>query len=186
MALVIIEGCDGAGKTLLASRLTAVGEARGYQVTVLHKGPPEREPFAEYTEDLDYTPDPSARRLVVCDRWHLGEVVYGAVYRGGSRLTPRQLDMVETVVDALGAVKVVLDAPDDVLARRAFSRDEGEDLLRREDLSRVAAHYRRLADELPGWRRLDVGADDDTHQLAARLFTRARRVENYVTTDEVA
>ena len=51
MALIILEGPDGSGKTTAAEKLAT--ELGHNTAVVLHKGPPKRLPLHEY-EDLDF------------------------------------------------------------------------------------------------------------------------------------
>jgi len=96
---VILEGPDGAGKTTLAEFL----RQRGYAYR--HEGPPP----GDGGSLLDYY----TRRLLeaeaptVFDRLHVGEVVYGPLLRGQSRLTALELTLLHRVVSSLGAQMVL-------------------------------------------------------------------------------
>lgn len=124
--IVVIEGADGTGKTTLARAVTdRLGAA------YLHAGPPELHPLVSYTAPLE----PLADRIdVVCDRWHLGELVYGPLYRGGPGLTDCQFGAVEDYLLAKGAVLVHCTGRSRDIARRLDQR--GEDFLQPADLNR--------------------------------------------------
>lgn len=75
--LIIIEGPDLAGKSTLAASLALELAERhpGDRVRVLHRGPPTRHPLDEYERPLwDYRPGTGEH--IICDRWHVGEMVY--------------------------------------------------------------------------------------------------------------
>jgi thymidylate kinase len=176
VALIVLEGCDGSGKTTLARALTEAAERDRKKVLLLHKGPPtdDRTALQEYTEDLSfYEPALDHRHLVICDRWHLGEVVYGPVYRGGSRLSEADLSAVERFLHVRGALKLLLDASNDTLVRRAFVQ-RGEDFLQLGDVQHVAREYRRLFTVLGMWRHVHTDHPYDVNELldaADRLET---------------
>jgi thymidylate kinase len=106
--IIILEGVDGTGKTTLAHELCDLAQqvTPGVNVTYLHAGPPDRHPLYEYEVPLqDVHP---TRDLVVCDRWHLGELVYGPLYRGGSQLQGPGLRHIRLFLHRHGAVVVRL------------------------------------------------------------------------------
>ncbi len=71
--VTIFEGPDGAGKTTLVDAWTV----EGLLVDAVHLGPHKGDPRRELMAHLAAHPGP-----VAFDRFHLGEQVYGPVYRG--------------------------------------------------------------------------------------------------------
>lgn len=147
MGLIILEGPDGAGKTSLAEAL--VSDDAPYGVTkLIHTAQPTHQlgAYHEYLTELIvmHSRHRDADTLRVYDRFHLGELVYGPVFRGGSALSEREARLIDMLLDKMGAMRVILDAPDDVLLSRAFDRGEGEDFVDREQLLGIAGHYRQL------------------------------------------
>lgn len=141
MTLIIIEGVDGAGKSTLVEQLQPA--------TTMHFGPIKKAPMAEYIDPLlayDHSYD------LVCDRLHVGELVYGPIYRGQSTLNEAGRRYIEMFLDSRGAAKIILDAPLDEISRRLEHR--GEDFLRPQDIERVHRFYRLYGSD-HGWLVLD-------------------------------
>lgn len=125
--LIIVEGPDCAGKSTLVERLAGKLTRRDdAAVRVLHKRKPTASTFLdEYlTPLLTYRPGGDH---VVCDRWHLGEVVYPVVFRRPSLLDASSWRYLEAYLRARGALVVHLSAPLHQLKRRLASR--GDDLV---------------------------------------------------------
>lgn len=122
--LVIVEGPDGSGKTTLAAEIIKELADEPNHVTVYqHACKPERDARLEYTEPLEgYRPGTGVS--FVLDRWHLGEMVYGPLHRGGAGLTRSDFRDVEKFLDERGAVVVLCNGPTGVLAKRLRKRGE--------------------------------------------------------------
>lgn len=90
MPLLIIEGCDGTGKSTLATRCVEAADALDmYNVRLEHYGVPKYDPDSKLTfgqqamnqlmerfQDFNFATD-----FVVVDRFHWGEPVYAPVFR---------------------------------------------------------------------------------------------------------
>lgn len=119
--LILIEGHDGTGKTTLARKLVAATGAE-----YLHKSAPTAPTaYAEYVAPLE------AGKSYVCDRWHLGELVYPAIYgRLSLYRCQRDFDTVDDLLASAGAIVVyTYDSPQniaDVLTRRGEDVDFDE------------------------------------------------------------
>lgn len=101
MSLIILEGADGTGKTTLARALNY-----DYGYDIVHCGPPKTDnPMAEYL-DLALT-----HQHAVFDRFHLGERVYGQIYRGNDRLGSTRMRMLERYLLSQNAVAVFCEPP---------------------------------------------------------------------------
>jgi len=150
--LITIEGPDCGGKSTLTRQLIDAATRRGWHGHRIHKGPPDpdTDPFVEYESALDVEPlrnlIDADHHLVVMDRWHLGEAVYGPLWRGVSRLSPAGLSHVEAALDALGAVRVMCLPTYPELQTRFLTR--GDDLTKLEELPYIHGAYQRLADHL--------------------------------------
>ena len=142
--LIILEGCDGTGKTTLANQLAETLQSQGRTVVRLARGVPQKHPLEEYEYDLDfYTPGVGVD--VVCDRWHWGDAIYGPLYRGKSTLGQPGMDHVGLYLRARGALLAMLDCSVGEVRRRLNER--GEDYLRPEHVEHVVNDYRRLFHE---------------------------------------
>lgn len=143
--LIVLEGVDGAGKSTLADRLI---HALGDEHLRLHQGPLKGDPLKEYEWELGRMYSPSSGIHIVADRWHVGELVYGPLYRGVSKLTPAMTRHVELYLDKLGAYKVVVSENIHVINKRLKSR--GEDFLQDHHVGLVWDFYNEWA-ESEGW-----------------------------------
>ena len=145
--LIIIEGPDLAGKTTLAELVAStITDSLHEPVEVRHCGPLKEHPLIEYEQVLDdYVP--GAGKHIVYDRLHLGELIYGPVKRGESRLTREAYTHVELALARLGAVIATVDAPNTILLER--HRDRGESFVTPVELLQVANMYRMLERFIP-------------------------------------
>lgn len=80
--IYIVEGPDGAGKSTLVGSQIFMGEQKD------HVGQPKtNDPFTEYMALIrSRCEGPLQRKVAVFDRLHLGEHVYGPIFRGADRL----------------------------------------------------------------------------------------------------
>ena len=150
--LILCEGVDGGGKSTLAKaivethRAEHVGDANPPTTLRLAKGQPTPglDALEEYELALEQ-PDflrliHSNRDLVVMDRWHAGEIIYGELYRGGGRLTAAGMLHVEMMLTALGAIKVLVQpSRSEEVVNRLKVR--GDDFLRMEHVDQVHSWY---------------------------------------------
>lgn len=142
--LIILEGVDGAGKSGLANALVQALEEKypDSTVTYLHAGPITSGTYEAYIEPLeDYDPKKTDQHIVI-DRWHVGEQIYGPLYRGGSRFDDVMYHHTEMYLAAKGAVLFNVTQTLDVLRDRLAVR--GEDFLQDKDVDHVRKEFERL------------------------------------------
>lgn len=154
--ITIVEGCDGAGKTTYVNELSQLAPD---DTITIHSGPLRRPPLVEYLLQLEQHRD----RNLIADRWHLGELVYGPLYRGSSQLTAAQLAYVEMTLQARAANRIILDTPFRTIQQRLASR--GEDFLQDEHVHLVVDFYEDRLRTMPGW---ESGLTTTPKMIAAR------------------
>lgn len=160
MPIIILEGIDGSGKSTLATHLA---RQTTLQPTTIHRGPIRTTVTDELLQPLfDVEPD----ELLIADRWHISELIYGPIYRGESRIDATALEDIEATLKLLGAVRVILQPPLSIIYRRLVKR--GEDFLAQEHVPLVYAAYTGFADMLDY--HIEKYADEKTAaSILARL-----------------
>jgi hypothetical protein len=141
--IVIFEGPDGAGKSTMIEAVKQIHLDEGHaseSVQIWRAGPfpPDSDPWREYVFPLTSL-YPSRDWLVLIDRWHLGELVYGPIFRGQSRLSLDQRTWIEGYLKTMGAVMIHLTARQEELIRRLDAR--GDDMVKAEHIPEILAGY---------------------------------------------
>jgi thymidylate kinase len=126
--LIIVDGPDCSGKSTLVAALRDRLATRYLhdEVHLLHRGPPTGHPLDEYEVPL-LTYRASGSTHVVCDRWHLGELVYPDVFGRSTEFTEPVLRHVELFLNSRGALLVHVDAEVDEL--RACLERRGDEVV---------------------------------------------------------
>lgn len=139
---ILLEGCDGAGKTTLA---VALATGHGYQMVHATRTP-EGIDLAERYAGILVWPG----RLVL-DRSFVSELVYGPLVHGRSRLTFTEAADLTRTVAARGGVLVHVTATPEVIQARLEERDGSAPSLDhlRALIDRYAAVFAELADLAP-------------------------------------
>jgi thymidylate kinase len=158
MPIIILEGIDGAGKSTLAAHILEKSQIR---TTLLHRGPLE----GTIEDELIYPlQNVASDELLIADRWHLGELVYGPIYRGKSLVEGFYNTLIDQLLFDMNAVKVVLSPPLDVVKERLAIR--GEDYLQPEHVEQVHTQYETLANK-HDWRLIREVTPDTAAELLA-------------------
>lgn len=171
--LIVIEGADGVGKTTLCRTLASHATDQGWPVTQLHAGPPVPGTLLidQYERPLVALREAclSATEVVILDRWHLGEQVYGPMLRGKNQLTDAQFDHCELLLEALGAIKIVVTASRMTITERLAVR--GDPIVTTGQSLFANVMFNDLSHRVPGWRTLQSppGAIDDEGWATALL-----------------
>lgn len=134
--VIVVEGCDGTGKTTLARKLVAEHDGI-YIHNRYHKN---IWPF--FMATMRWAQRASQDRLVVVDRHWVSECVYARVYRGGSDV-PWDVRALARVWARLGALNVVCLPPFNVVIEN-HKKLKGERDEMYEDVRAVAARYAML------------------------------------------
>jgi thymidylate kinase len=152
MPIIILEGIDGSGKSTLAQRLLA---ASPIETFIEHRGPIKGSVRDEYFEPLLKL---RYDQLLITDRWHVGEMIYGPIYRGVSLVRP-VVGELETMLDKLNAVRLILSPPLETVLDRL--RERGEDYLQPEHVEPVYKFYEAYA-RVFNYNVLETIPDDKT------------------------
>ena len=166
--IVVFEGPDGAGKSTM---IQAVAEAAAEEVGVAmwRAGPPTGEDmWLEYVAPIS-TLYPSMDWLVLVDRWHLGELVYGPIFRGASRLSHAQRGWIDGYLKTLGARQVYLTATLEELTRRLT--DRGDAMVKMEHLQPILDGYAAVVN---GMTRYDT-TGQRVEPTAAAIYNAAKQ-----------
>jgi len=138
MTIICLEGPDLSGKSTLAGEFMSLGGPR----TLIKRGPIREDPMIEYLRPFDVLTQGDwfdRQQILVLDRWHVGELIYGPLLRGGSELTTFQANYLEMVMASLGCLFIHVTAPVPVLEDRWDIR--GDSLVKREWLHEISDKY---------------------------------------------
>lgn len=133
--LVIIEGADKTGKSTLAH---AIEKRFGYSYR--HFGAPGPDPGREYAEFLASLKEPT-----VCDRFYIGEQVYGPLLRGKAIITNLQKAVIERYCRFRGAVLIWACTPLEIVQERLVR--DGDDLISLEQNAKAWNMFKSVISE---------------------------------------
>jgi thymidylate kinase len=120
--VVVLEGCDGTGKTSLATTLAA---QHGYSMVHSGRTPDDVDLLARYRSIL------AIPGKIVLDRSFISELVYGPLQYGRSRLTASDAAQMALLVAARGGVLVHLTGRPQSIVARLRARDGSAPALER-------------------------------------------------------
>jgi thymidylate kinase len=112
--VVVLEGCDGTGKTTFA---TALATGHGYTMMHCERTPDGLNLAARYRSML------AVPGKLVLDRSFISELVYGPLLHGGVRLSSADTSELVSRVGERGGVLVHLTGHPDEIAARLRARD---------------------------------------------------------------
>ena len=139
--VIILEGCDGSGKTFLANWLH---DTHGYDIVKTGPPPPTGSVTVMYLDAL--TSAVKRPGHTVFDRLHTGEAIYGPILRGEDRIGPEGMAVMERVIARHGIKLIICSPPWETLVAGWRSKD---DLLKNEaTLRTVRERYLEEADRL--------------------------------------
>lgn len=150
MTIVCLEGPDLAGKSTLARSIMSVT----LNAELLKQGPPppDEDILERYLRPIQrwcYDDMLVRPNLIVMDRWHVGELIYGPLLRDASRLTGQQADYIDMVLQTFGASFIYVTAAPETLQQRWELR--GDDLIERRQLAEIHIEYEKWMHERPHW-----------------------------------
>ncbi|MCX5395568.1 hypothetical protein [Streptomyces sp. NBC_00102] len=140
---VVLEGCDGVGKSTLGKRLST---RHGFTVVHSPRTPDHLNLASRYRTILDGT------GRILFDRCFISELVYGPLHRGRSRINwSEAIDLAESVIRRSG-VLVHLTAPPAVIHQRLLARDGEATSL--EEITALVTGYERVFSTLADYTRV--------------------------------
>lgn len=150
--IIILEGPDGAGKSLLAHTLGIRLEKMGLMTVSSHHTsyPGLKDPSLRYLASLRRDWQHKPNRVVILDRSWLSEPIYGQVLRGGvDRVGLASRRMLERVALKSGAVVVRCYPPYEVCQRNWAQRQADELIQEPAYLKQVYDLYENMITNLP-------------------------------------
>lgn len=167
--IIILEGCDGAGKTTLADNLERIARRQGWDTWRMHFGVPDESipvvdthvvPVARWIGDAEVK---GGHNLLIIDRYHIGEIVYGYMLRNGNRMTPEDHGEIDAFLEEYDAVKFYVRPTLGVVLARFTAR--GDDLISRDQIVGIYELYDKTLLEDESW----VTLNDATIDLFAAI-----------------
>jgi len=150
---LVLEGCDGVGKSTLAN---ALATRHGFQVVHSPRTPDHLDLAGRYRTIL------AGSGRILFDRCFISELVYGPLHRGRARITWSQaIDLAETVMDRSG-ILIHLTAPPALIRQRLFARDGAAADL--EEITALATGYDRVFSTLAYYARV-ITVDTTTFEF---------------------
>ena len=137
--VIVLEGCDGTGKTTLANILAT---QHGYAAVHSSRTPDDVDLVARYRSIL------AIPGKIALDRSFISELVYGPLQYGRSRLTPSDAAELALRVAARGGVLVHLTGSPETIVTRLRERDGSAPPLGR--ISALTEAYRTVFATLVG------------------------------------
>ena len=174
--IICLEGVDGAGKSTLAAALIKEINTQHPDdtVTYLHAAQLDTSVYEAYHEPLkDYVP--GSGQHFILDRWHLGEEIYGPLYRKQSAFTRASFTWIEMFLGSIGTRLWNVTQPQEVLESRLLER--GEDFLQNEHVDFVRKAFIEQAKESSLFAGNLVPNLDNVYELAEHLILDAEFAE---------
>lgn len=147
--IVIVEGCDGTGKTTLAKYLCERFD--GHYIHNTYRWPTKMPLY--HTAALHRAIKLSQEKLVVIDRLWMSEAIYAAVYRNGSPW-PQMGRMIDRIVMKHAGVYIMCDVP--LNHKSNFERLKQQRVEMYDDVTEVG---KRFTDLIWGHKQLPWGGN---------------------------
>lgn len=138
--IIVLEGCDGTGKTTLAAQLA---ERHDYALVHSTRSSAGTDLAAKYRAIF------ASHERLVLDRGYISELVYGPLEHGRSRLSRADAALLTAQVTARGGLLVHLTGHPEILASRLAARDGHAAAAGR--LEAITTAYREVFDWLSAY-----------------------------------
>lgn len=164
--VIVVEGVDKTGKTSLANGLS---EILGWPIKKFSQPKPGKSAAAEYMDAVGPCGVPGP---FIADRFHLGESVYGPIYRKTEPMHVHDHRMIERALVERGCLLVLMTDSPDVIVQRFL--DLGEDFAKAEHVEEIVKRFDELwlESRLP---RVRFRWADDLPDIVAMIVREMRR-----------
>lgn len=130
---IILEGCDGTGKTTLAKKL-----AKMYNLDICHCTQQDPSDYLFYQQTI-------RKNNIIWDRHTIGELVYPQIFDREPKTTEEQVKFIIEYGKSIGVKFLILTASDDVIRQRLEERgDEHEKILK--NINTINKNFITIAD----------------------------------------
>ena len=151
--LIVLEGCDGTGKSTLARLLSEI-----YDAKIIHCSTHTSNDFEFFTRIIEAAKTTN----IIADRWCYGQFVYQDVLDrplGKHKSdTYKALEELELIMLESGVKMILVDAPTEVIKQRLAARDET--ILNNLDVDTVRIAFRGLKNtSLLTWSEYNTGGE---------------------------
>jgi gluconate kinase len=174
--IICLEGVDGAGKSTLAAALVKEINKQypDDTVTYLHASQLQTSVYEAYYEPLrDYVP--GSGQHFILDRWHLGEEIYGPLYRKQSAFSRDSFVWIEMFLGSIGVRLWNITQPLEVLQERL--KERGEDFLQEEHIQSVLEAFKEKSKESALFAGQIAPNLENVYELAEHLILDAEFAE---------
>ena len=152
--LIVLEGCDGTGKTTLAQFLSKLLGAE-----IIHCSTHTRNDYDFFRRIIDA----AEHRNIIADRWCYGQFVYQEKANRpleDMRTAERNLQDLEELMLMTGAKVILVDAPTQTIEKRLI--DRGETLINSLSVGEIQERFRALKKHsLLNWIDYNTGGNDN-------------------------
>lgn len=136
MPILIIEGCDKTGKTSLAQMLHRMTGAHVIKVSQPTTDDPLEE-YRQHVNKLEY----ARYNFTIFDRFHLGEFVYGPIFRKATPNPFRAGRLEYDLARLCASVVLMEDTAEQIKARFA---EHGEDFAQAQHVDEILERYEQV------------------------------------------
>lgn len=157
--MIILEGCDGTGKTTLAKKLI-----KDLGLTYFKKSVPEGDPFQDYLKTIG-----EAEPTYIFDRLYLGERVYPQVKPNRTPMALTKKQLLERLLNAKGAILLLCHGTNDQILETFLSR--GEDFITFDEAKKVNSLYRVEYTQAMVYHKIAINPKELTEQTYQDLLT---------------
>ena len=147
MRITILEGADGSGKTTTAEQI-----ADKWEAMVLHQGPFAASPILETMVAIDTAvtmAEQFGTKHLVLDRCHIGELIYGPLFRGHSKIDLETAILLSAWIKAKHDTRIILCAPPFKVVKHNWQTNGKVQMYDADSAEVVYLAYKALAEVAP-------------------------------------